>query len=90
MNGDILDLNGYISSCRVFLTIPSHETMYINSVLDSYEGIGMMRTAEESTGKAVICTTKEHEACVLELIEALNAEGVCITVESVDYEDALD
>jgi hypothetical protein len=89
MNGNILDLNSCVYPCRVFLTVPPHEIMYINCILDSYEGIGLMRTADESAGKVVIYTTKEYKACVLELIEALNAEGVRMVVESVDYEDAL-
>jgi hypothetical protein len=76
-------------SCRVFLTASTHEIVYINSVLDSYEGVGLMRTADESAGKIVIYTTKDFEPVVLGLIEALNNEGVRIMVDSVDYEDEI-
>jgi hypothetical protein len=89
MKNDILDKNGDNIACRVFITATTHEIIYINSVLDSYEGVGIMRTADESAGKIVIYTTKYFEQIVLGLIEALNTEGVRISVDKVDYEDCV-
>ena len=77
-----------VTPCRIHITTDPSRIIYVNGVLDSYEGIGIMRTADEHAGKIIIYTTQHDEATVKELLAAMEAEeGLKITITSVDYED---
>ncbi|MDR2884446.1 MAG: DUF4911 domain-containing protein [Deferribacteraceae bacterium] len=77
-------------ACRVHLKVAPPDIIYLNGILDSYEGLGIMRTVDEKHGKAVVYTTIELESTVLSLLNALSGEGVRVSVENVDYEDIVD
>ena len=76
-----------MKACRVHIQLDPSKIIYLNGVLDSYEGLGIMRTADESAGKVIIYTTMHDEPTVKALIEAISQEGVKISVTDTDYED---
>ncbi|ADU65888.1 DUF4911 domain-containing protein [Desulfurispirillum indicum] len=68
--------------------VHSPQIMYVNSLLDSYEGIGIIRTVNEKTGDVVFYTTSdtaealEHfllsldQECGIEIREIRQQEGL--------------
>ncbi|MCX8084149.1 MAG: DUF4911 domain-containing protein [Calditerrivibrio sp.] len=60
------------------------QILYINSILDSYDGIGIMRTIDKSKGQIAIYSTQSQYEKVLKLLKALKKEGTHI--ESITWE----
>jgi hypothetical protein len=62
---------------ELHFTVDTEEIVYINAVLDSYEGLGIMRTVDRDAGHVAIYTAAEKE--LNKLLESLsNDEGVRI------------
>jgi hypothetical protein len=63
---------------ELHFTVDTEEIVYINAILDSYEGLGIMRTVDREAGHVAIYTAAEKE--LNKLLESLsNDEGVRIT-----------
>ncbi len=58
----------------VFIKIAPEDIVYLKSVLESYEELGIIRTLNRLTGEIVILALKDTEKELLELLEALKAE----------------
>ncbi|MBB5021241.1 DUF4911 domain-containing protein [Desulfurispira natronophila] len=54
--------------------IHSPHIMYVNSLLDSYEGIGVIRTVDEKSGDVVFYTTSDTEQELRGFLESLDLE----------------
>ena len=52
------------------------QVLYINSIIDSYEGIGIVRTIDRSKGYVTIYSTDGMYKEALKVLEALKKEGV--------------
>lgn len=66
------------------------QILYINSVIDSYEGIGIMRTIDKSKGLISVYSTDMQYKIVLELLSSLKKEGVFIDNISVEKSEDVD
>jgi hypothetical protein len=67
-----------------------NEILYINSILDSYEGLGIMRTIDRSRGQVCIYSTEMQYKKVLNLLNALKKEGIYIDAVSVEQSENVD
>ena len=74
-------------SCRFHIVMDTSKIVYLNCILDSYEGLGMMRTADENLGEIIIYTTSFHEKEMVGLLNALKNEGVNLDIKKIDYID---
>lgn len=82
-----LGLRDAAISCRLHIKTEPSKIIYLNGILDSYEGIGLMRTADENAGKIIIYTTRNHEMLVRQMLDALREEGLALKITACDYED---
>ena len=58
----------------VFLKIAPEDIVYLKSILESYEELGIIRTLNRLTGEIVILALKDTEKPLLELLDALQKE----------------
>ncbi len=76
-------------ACRFHVTVKPAEIVYLNGLIDSYEGVGTMRTEDETMGKVTIYSTIGYELILKDLLLALQKEGLLLTVDGIDYDDKL-
>jgi len=84
----MIDLN-MTGSYRVHITVKPSDIIYLNGLLDSYEGMGIMRTENELAGKITIYSTAGYENVLAKFLKSLQKEGLWLTVNSTDYNDEL-
>ena len=73
---------------RLFLKANPKEIIYINGVLDSYEGsMGLMRTEDEQSGLLTVYTDESCEEALRALLDALRQEGVALEINASDRLD---
>lgn len=63
---------------RVKCRIDGSKIIYLNSILDSYEGVGLVRTVDREKGHIVIYSTDTMCKEVLNILEELKKEGMMI------------
>jgi hypothetical protein len=64
-----------IAEKELHFTVNTEDIVYINAILDSYEGLGIMRTIDRDAGHVAIYTATERE--LRKLLESLSKdEGV--------------
>jgi hypothetical protein len=65
-------------SVQVRFYTDTSQVLYINSIIDSYEGIGIVRTIDRNKGYVTVYSTDGMYKEVLNVVESLKAEGVPI------------
>jgi len=63
---------------KVRLTTDKKFVILLNSIIDSYEGIGIVRTVDASAGSVVIYSTDSTYRTVLDVLNVLKRDGVKI------------
>jgi len=63
---------------KVRLTTDKKFVILLNSIIDSYEGIGIVRTVDASSGSVVIYATDSTYRTVLDVLNVLKRDGVKI------------
>lgn len=58
----------------VFLTLDSEDIVYLKSILESYEELGVIRTLDRSRGSVVILAVPDSLAELHALLESLRGE----------------
>lgn len=66
------------------------QILYINSILDSYDGIGIMRTIDREKGRIAVYSTESQYEKVLRLLKAMKREGIYISDISVERSEDVD
>jgi hypothetical protein len=72
------------------LQVDKKDIIYLNSIIDSYEGIAIMRTIDKKLGNVVIYTTAKFEDIVIKILEALKAEGVLLKIIGKETNELID
>jgi polynucleotide 5'-kinase involved in rRNA processing len=75
---------------RVKCTIPKKNVLMLNSIIDSYEGIGLVRTVDASKGSMVIYSTNDQYKKVLAVLEELKKDGMKIENISTEESEQID
>ena len=65
-------------SVQIRFYTDTSRVLYINSIIDSYEGIGIVRTIDRTKGYVTVYSTDGMYKEALNVIEALKKEGVPI------------
>jgi hypothetical protein len=78
------------NTLRIKLQIDKREIVYLNSVIDSYEGIAIMRTIDKNLGKVIIYTTEKFEILLDNILSALKGEGVHLEIIEKDKSELID
>lgn len=78
------------NTLRIMLQVDKKDIIYLNSIIDSYEGIAIMRTIDKKLGNVVIYTTAKFEDIVIKILEALKAEGVLLKIIGKETNELID
>ncbi|MGA1862648.1 DUF4911 domain-containing protein [Deferribacter thermophilus] len=65
-------------SVRLKFITDKKDIIYLNAIIDSYEGIGIVRTIDKEKGKVVVYSTNGLYKYALEVLDSLKKEGVKI------------
>jgi hypothetical protein len=63
---------------RVKFKIRKQDVLIVNSIIDSHEGIGLVRTVDSKTGAMVVYSTDDQYETVLLVLEDLKKNGMVI------------
>ncbi|MCD8554190.1 DUF4911 domain-containing protein [Seleniivibrio sp.] len=69
---------------RVKFNIDKQNVLIVNSIIDSHEGIGLVRTVDAKKGAMVIYSTDDQYEKVLLVLEDLRNHGM--TIENIHTE----
>lgn len=78
------------STVKIKFIANRNQILYINSILDSYDGIGIMRTIDREKGHIAVYSTETQYEKVLKLLKALKREGIYISDISVERSEDVD
>ncbi|TYB33507.1 MAG: DUF4911 domain-containing protein [Flexistipes sinusarabici] len=67
-----------------------NDVLYINSIIDSYEGVGIVRTIDSAKGKVVIFTSSGMCKYALNVLKSLKDEGLNIKNIIVEENEEVD
>lgn len=75
---------------RVKCRIQKQDVLILNSIIDSYESIGLVRTVDAKNGHVVIYSTDDTYKVVLRVLEELKNDGMDIRDISYDVSESVD
>ena len=75
---------------RIMLNVDKKDIIYLNSIIDSYDGIAIMRTIDKNLGNVVVFTTENFENLVIQLLNSLKQEGVLLDIIGKEKNELLD
>ena len=75
---------------RIMLNVDKKDIIYLNSIIDSYDGIAIMRTIDKNLGNVVVFTTENFENLVIQLLNSLKQEGVILDIIGKEKNELLD
>jgi hypothetical protein len=62
----------------IYLRLPPREIAYVKFVLESYEGVAVVRTLDRRAATLVVLAAPDLEATARGVVRALVEEGVCV------------
>ncbi|MGD9808328.1 MAG: DUF4911 domain-containing protein [Deferribacterales bacterium] len=71
---------------KIKCNILKKDVIRLNSIMDSYEGIGIVRTVDASTGAVVIYSTNDMYEKVLRVLDELKKDGMYI--ENIETQES--
>ncbi|WP_022849774.1 DUF4911 domain-containing protein [Limisalsivibrio acetivorans] len=75
---------------RVRCEVDKRNILLLNSLIDSYEGLAIVRTVDSSSGRMVMYSTEDVYERLLDVINALNKEGIPIRNISTELSEEID
>lgn len=78
------------NTIRILINIDKKDIVYLNSIIDSYEGLAIMRTVDRKNGNVVIYTTEKNEDTLMNLLNSLKQEGVLFDIIMKEKNELLD
>lgn len=75
---------------RIRFSCNKEDIIIVNSILDSYGGLGLIRTIDKDNCNCAVFTTNSMYKTTLEVMQALQREGLSITDIIVDKSENVD
>jgi hypothetical protein len=75
---------------RVKCRVASKDILYLNSTVDSYEGLGLVRTISSDRSQVIIYSTEDTYEKVIGVLNALIEEGMDIKDIHYDISEDVD
>lgn len=75
---------------RIRFSCNKEDIIIVNSILDSYGGLGLIRTIDKEACNCAVFTTNAMYKTTLEVMYALQQEGLSITDITVDKSENID
>lgn len=68
--------------------VPKEHVVYLNSIIDSYEGAGITRTIDPQEGKVIVISTQGMYRVVLDILEDAKKQGIPVAdIATAETED---
>lgn len=83
-------LNSKHSTVRITFSCHPNDIIYVNSIIDSYGNLGLLRTVDKKKCNCAVFSTQKMSEVVLSILEALKLEGVAITEINIDETEEVD
>lgn len=78
------------NTVRIKCTIQKKDVLILNSIIDSYEGIGLVRTVDAKTGSVIIYSTDDKYLIVLDVLNELIKDGMDIRNIDTEVSEKID
>ena len=82
--------NDEIYTIRIQFSCAPEHIVLVNAILDSYGGLGLIRTLNKKECKCAVFTTNSIYKTTLSVLESLKAEGLSIYNIAVDKSECVD
>jgi|Wag4MinimDraft_11_1082651.scaffolds.fasta_scaffold00005_15 transketolase C-terminal domain/subunit len=79
-----------LENIKIKFRIDIKNVLYVNSIMDSYEGVGIVRTLDSSKGQVAVYTSGSMCKQALDVLENLRKEGLSIKDLEVDRTSDVD
>lgn len=79
-----------MESYKIKFRVDIKNMIYINAVIDSYDGIGIIRTIDSKNGLVAVYTSEGQKVNLYDVLNALKSEGVNITDISEEKTEEID
>lgn len=79
-----------MESYKIKFRVDIKNMIYINAVIDSYDGIGIIRTIDSKNGLVAVYTSERQKVNLYDVLNALKSEGVNITDISEEKTEEID
>lgn len=79
-----------MESYKIKFRVDIKNMVYINAVIDSYDGIGIIRTIDRKNGLVAVYTSEGQKVHLYDVLNALKSEGVNITDISEEKTEEVD
>ena len=73
-NSEIQRLKRFMNLYYIFLKIRTEDIAYLKFILESYEGIGIVRTVDQSQGIVVLLVAEDFQATARSIFASLQQE----------------
>ena len=60
--------------CEIFLELPAEDIAYVKSIVESYEGVGILRTVEKKKALSSFWSPRRFEETARDLLKSLRRE----------------
>lgn len=70
--------------------IDKKNILLVNSLVDSYEGLGIVRTLDSAKGNVVIYSTDTVYEKLIKVLDELNKSGIGITDVRTEFSEEVD
>ena len=74
-----------IYTIRILFSCSKEDIIIVNSILDSYGGLGLIRTINKDICKCAVFTTNTVYETTLQVLKSLQSEGLSITAVSYTH-----
>jgi len=75
---------------RIKLCIDRSDIVYLNSIIDSYDGVGIVRTVDKEKGGVIIYSSNSMYRWVIGILDALKNEGVKLNILELEKSESVD
>ena len=75
---------------RIKLCICRSDIVYLNSIIDSYDGVGIVRTVDKEKGEVIIYSSNSMYRWVIGILDALKNEGVKLNILELEKSELVD
>ena len=75
---------------RIKLCISRSDIVYLNSIIDSYDGVGIVRTVDKEKGEVIIYSSNSTYRWVIGILDALKNEGVKLNILELEKSELVD
>jgi hypothetical protein len=75
---------------KVKCEVSKKDILLVNSLVDSYEGLGLIRTIDSSNGKVIMYSSDTQYKTLLRVLEELDKSGISVKNLETEFSEDVD